>query len=44
MLAKKGGYEIETILFVPDICSEKEAQKLSKSAELIEINTAIFQN
>lgn len=43
MLAQKGGYEIETILFAPDICSEIEARKLSKSAELIEINTAIFQ-
>ena len=43
MLAQKGGYEIETILFAPDICSEIEARKLSKSAELIEISTAIFQ-
>lgn len=43
MLAQKGGYEIETILFAPDICSENEARKLSKAAELIEINTAIFQ-
>ena len=43
MLAQKGGYEIEIILFAPDICSEIEARKLSKSAELIEINTAIFQ-
>jgi TrmH family RNA methyltransferase len=43
MLAQKGGYEIETILFAPDICSEKEAQKLSNSAELIEINATIFQ-
>ena len=43
MLAQKGGYEIETILFAPDICSEIEARKLSKSAELIEITTAIFQ-
>ncbi len=43
MLAQKGGYEIETVLFAPDICSEIEVRKLSKSAELIEINTAIFQ-
>jgi TrmH family RNA methyltransferase len=43
MLAQKGGYEVETILFAPDICSEIEARKLSKSAGLIEINTAIFQ-
>jgi TrmH family RNA methyltransferase len=43
MIAQKGGYEIETLLFAPDICSESEARKLSKSAELIEINTAIFQ-
>ena len=43
MLAQKGGYQIETILFAPDICSEIEARKLSKSAEIIEINTAVFQ-
>lgn len=42
-LAIKGGYEIETILFYPEICSEIEAKKLSKTAELIEINKEVFE-
>ena len=42
-IATKGGYEIETLLFLPEICSETEALKLSKSADLIEINKEIFQ-
>jgi TrmH family RNA methyltransferase len=42
-IAIKGGYEIETLLFLPEICSESEAKKLSKSADLIEINKEIYQ-
>ena len=42
-LALKGGYEIETILFYPEICSEVEAKKWSQNAELIEINKEIFE-
>nr|WP_315163126.1 RNA methyltransferase [uncultured Flavobacterium sp.] len=42
-IAIKGGYEIETLLFLPEICSETEARKLSKSADLIEINKEIYQ-
>lgn len=42
-LAVKGNYEIETVLFYPEICSEIEAKKLAKSAELIEINKEVFQ-
>lgn len=42
-LAVKGNYEIETVLFYPEICSEIEARKLAKSAELIEINKDVFQ-
>ena len=42
-IAIKGGYEIETILFYPEICSEAEAKKLSKTAELIEINKEVFE-
>lgn len=42
-LAQKGGYEIETILFLPEIISEKEAGKLSYSAELIEISKEVYQ-
>ncbi|PKB15707.1 RNA methyltransferase [Flavobacterium sp. 5] len=42
-IALKGGYEMETILFVPEICSENEAQKLAGSSELIEISKDIYQ-
>ncbi|WP_348797001.1 TrmH family RNA methyltransferase [Flavobacterium adhaerens] len=42
-IAVKGGYEIETILFDPEICSETEARKLYNNSELIEINTAVYQ-
>ena len=42
-IAMKGGYEIETILFVAEICSENEAQKLSRNSELIEISKDIYQ-
>lgn len=42
-LAQKGGYEIETILFLPEIISESEAGKLSRSAALIEISKEVYQ-
>lgn len=42
-LAKKGGYEIETVLFLPEISSEYETKKLSGSAELIEISKEVYQ-
>ncbi|HTG66872.1 MAG TPA: RNA methyltransferase [Flavobacterium sp.] len=42
-LAVKGNYEIETVLFYPEICSEIEAKKLASNAELIEINKDVFQ-
>lgn len=42
-LAIKGGYEVETILFYPDICSEIEAKKSAPNVELIEINKEIFE-
>ncbi|SEA01991.1 RNA methyltransferase, TrmH family [Flavobacterium gillisiae] len=42
-LALKGGYEIETILFYPEICTEIEAKKISNTTELIEINKDVFQ-
>ncbi len=41
-LAVKGGYEIETILFYSEICSETEARKLANAA-LIEINKEVFE-
>ncbi|WP_418263568.1 TrmH family RNA methyltransferase [Flavobacterium faecale] len=42
-IAIKGGYEIQTVLFYPEICSESEAKKIVKSADFIEINKEIFQ-
>lgn len=42
-IALKGGYEMETILFVPEICSENEAKKTAGSSELIEISKDIYQ-
>jgi RNA methyltransferase, TrmH family len=42
-IAMKGGYDIETILFLTDLISENEADKLSKSAELIEISKEVYQ-
>ena len=42
-IAMKGGYEVETILFLPELISEVEARKLSKSAELIEISKEVYQ-
>ncbi|OOG69870.1 RNA methyltransferase [Flavobacterium sp. A45] len=42
-LALKGRYEIETILFLSEVCSETEARKLSNNAELIEITAAVYQ-
>lgn len=42
-LAQKGSYEIETILFLPEISSESEAKKLYRSAELIEISKEVYQ-
>lgn len=42
-IAIKGGYEMETLLFLPEICSETDAKVLSKNAELIEINKEVYQ-
>ncbi|MGG7034345.1 MAG: TrmH family RNA methyltransferase [Flavobacterium sp.] len=42
-LALKGGYKLETILFLPEICSEREVRQLSKEADLIEINKDVYQ-
>jgi TrmH family RNA methyltransferase len=42
-IAIKGGYEIETILFLAELISEIEVNKLSKSAELIEISKEVYQ-
>lgn len=42
-IAIKGGYEMETILFLPELISETEASKLFKSTELIEISKEIYQ-
>lgn len=43
-LALKGNYEIETILFLPDLIAVEEIKKLSNTTfELIEINKEIYQ-
>jgi TrmH family RNA methyltransferase len=43
-LALKGGYEIETILYLPELISENEIDKLIKpETERIEINAAVYQ-
>ena len=42
-IAIKGDYEIETILFLPEILSEIEISKWNKNAELIEISKEIYQ-
>ncbi|MFV8363436.1 TrmH family RNA methyltransferase [Flavobacterium sp. ZT3P35] len=42
-IAIKGGYEMEKLLFLPEICSEAEARQLSSYADLIEINKEVYQ-
>ena len=43
-LAMKGGYSLETILFLPELISENEIRKISNSPiELIEINKEVYQ-
>lgn len=43
-LAIKGGYEIETILFLPELISETQIAKLTyKQIELIEISRDVYQ-
>lgn len=42
-IAIKGGYEMETLLFLSKICSETEARQLSENADLIEINKEVYQ-
>lgn len=44
MLAKKGGYEIETVLFLPELLSEQEVKSIAgRQTELIEINKEVYQ-
>jgi RNA methyltransferase, TrmH family len=43
-LARKGGYELETALFVPDMLSEMQVKSLvGRQAELIEISREVYQ-
>ena len=42
-LALKGNYEIETLLFLPELISEKELSSLFKTTELIEISKEVYQ-
>jgi RNA methyltransferase, TrmH family len=44
LLAIKGGYKIETLLFYPELISEKEINELAQNAtNIIEINKDIFE-
>ena len=47
MLALKGGYTLETLLFYPDICSETEAQdfisEYTHQPEIIEVSKDVYQ-
>lgn len=43
-LARKGGYEIETILFLPEMLGETEVKSLAgRQAEIIEISREVYQ-
>ena len=42
-IAIKGGYEMETLLFLSELCSDLEARQLCENAELIEINKEVYQ-
>ncbi|WP_427872624.1 TrmH family RNA methyltransferase [Flavobacterium sp. MMS24-S5] len=43
-LAIKGGYEIETVLFLPELVSESEINKLIQNTfQIIEINKEVYQ-
>lgn len=42
-IAVKGGYEIETILFIVGMISEAEIQLLAKNADVIEISKEVYQ-
>jgi len=44
MLAQKGGYELETILFLPELISAEQITKLSNNRiDLIEISKEVYQ-
>lgn len=42
-LAQKSSYAIETVLFVPEMCTEQEARKVVLYAEMIEISKEVYQ-
>lgn len=42
-LAQKGGYEIETVLFLPELITENQVDALCKKGEKIEISKEVFQ-
>lgn len=44
MLARKGGYEIETALFLPEMLTEQQVKELAgRQTELIEISKEVYQ-
>ncbi len=42
-LAQRGGYVIETVLFLPEILAFAEVKNISNSAEIIEISKEVYQ-
>jgi TrmH family RNA methyltransferase len=42
-IAIKGGYEMETIIFLSELISENEAKKIAVNVELIEISKEVYQ-
>lgn len=42
-IALKGGYTIETILYLPELISENQTKKLSTNTQLIEISKEVYQ-
>jgi TrmH family RNA methyltransferase len=42
-IARKGGYEMETVLFLPELITEAEAATTAPSTELIEISKEVYQ-
>ncbi len=44
-LAQKGGFVIETILFLPDLISQKQITQITNQAhDIIEISKEVYQN
>lgn len=42
-LAQKGNYQIQSVLFVPELISQQEIQQITNSSEYIEISKDVYQ-